>query len=142
MICLLVMEFYLIMKVLTRETFVTRKITRGAAQMALGMQDTLYMGNIDSRRDWGHAKDYVPMWLILQQENPEDFVISTGVTTTVRDFIKWHSEKWELNLNFLVMMNEIAKVVPSSNPEYAFTIGQIVLRLTNLFPTYEVICYW
>ena len=70
------------------ETFVTRKITRGIAQMALGLQETLFMGNIDAKRDWGHAKDYVEaMWLILQQEQPEDFVISTGVTTTVRDFI-------------------------------------------------------
>lgn len=71
------------------ETFVTRKITRAVAKIALGLQKKLYMGNIDAKRDWGHAKDYVEaMWLILQQEKPEDFVIATGTTTTVRDFIK------------------------------------------------------
>jgi len=71
------------------ETFVTRKITRGVAKIALGMQEILYMGNLDAKRDWGHAKDYVEaMWRILQQDKPEDFVIATGVTTKVRDFIK------------------------------------------------------
>ncbi|KQS30692.1 GDP-mannose 4,6-dehydratase [Dyadobacter sp. Leaf189] len=71
------------------ETFVTRKITRAAAKIALGLQDCLYMGNIDAQRDWGHAKDYVEaMYLILQQEKPEDFVIATGITTRVRDFIR------------------------------------------------------
>src|SRR5688572_16045439 len=70
------------------ETFVTRKITRAACRIALGLQDTMYMGNIDAKRDWGHAKDYVEaMWLMLQQNSPEDFVIATGTTTTVRDFI-------------------------------------------------------
>ncbi len=71
-----------------RETFVTRKITRAATKIALGLQQTLYMGNLDALRDWGHAKDYVEaMYLILQQEVPKDFVIATGVTTKVRDFI-------------------------------------------------------
>jgi GDPmannose 4,6-dehydratase len=71
------------------ETFVTRKITRAAAKILLGLQDTLYMGNIDAQRDWGHAKDYVEaMYLILQQEKSEDFVIATGVTTRVREFIR------------------------------------------------------
>jgi GDPmannose 4,6-dehydratase len=71
------------------ETFVTRKITRAAAKIVLGMQDKLYLGNLNAQRDWGHAKDYVEaMWLILQQDKPEDFVIATGVTTTVRDFVK------------------------------------------------------
>jgi GDPmannose 4,6-dehydratase len=71
------------------ETFVTRKITRAAAKIVLGLQDTLYMGNIDAQRDWGHAKDYVEaMYLILQQEVSEDFVIATGVTTRVREFIR------------------------------------------------------
>ncbi|MDX1641598.1 MAG: GDP-mannose 4,6-dehydratase [Balneolaceae bacterium] len=71
------------------ETFVTRKITRAAAKIALGLQDMLYIGNMDARRDWGHAKDYVEaMWLMLQQDEPEDLVIATGVTTTVRDFIR------------------------------------------------------
>ncbi len=71
------------------ETFVTRKITRAVAQISLGLQDKFYVGNLDAKRDWGHAKDYVEaMWLMLQQEQPEDFVIATGTTTTVRDFIK------------------------------------------------------
>ena len=70
------------------ETFVTRKITRAAAKIALGLQDKMYIGNIDAKRDWGHAKDYVEaMWLMLQQDRPEDFVIATGVTTKVRDFL-------------------------------------------------------
>lgn len=71
------------------ETFVTRKITRAAAKIALGFQKELYVGNLDSQRDWGHAKDYVEaMWLMLQQDQPEDFVIATGVTTRVREFIR------------------------------------------------------
>jgi len=70
------------------ETFVTRKITRALARITLGLQDTLYLGNIDAKRDWGHAKDYVEMqWLMLQQDKPEDFTISTGVQYTVRDFV-------------------------------------------------------
>src|SRR6056297_1689708 len=70
------------------ETFVTRKITRATAKIALGLQDKMYIGNMDAKRDWGHAKDYVEaMWLMLQQDEPEDFVIATGVTTKVRDFI-------------------------------------------------------
>ncbi len=71
------------------ETFVTRKITRAAAKIALGLQEKLYLGNLDAKRDWGHAKDYVEaMWLMLQQDKPEDFVIATGVTTTVREFVR------------------------------------------------------
>mgnify|MGYP001794904050 CR=1 FL=1 len=70
------------------ETFVTRKITRAVSKIALGMQDKVYLGNLDAQRDWGHAKDYVEgMWRILQQEKPEDFVLATGVTTTVRKFV-------------------------------------------------------
>lgn len=113
------------------ETFVTRKITRGIAQMAMGMQDTLFMGNIDSKRDWGHAKDYVEaMWMILQQEKPEDFVISTGVTTTVRDFIKMAFREVEVELEFSGSdENEVALVKSSANPEFAFRPGQVVIRI-------------
>ena len=83
------------------ETFVTRKITRAAAKIALGLQDTLYVGNMDSKRDWGHAMDYVEaMWLMLQQEKPEDFVIATGVTTSVREFIKLSFGKAGISLEF------------------------------------------
>lgn len=72
------------------ETFVTRKITRAVAQIHLGLSDRLYIGNLDAKRDWGHAKDYVKgMWLILQQDTPEDFVLATGETYTVRQFIEW-----------------------------------------------------
>jgi GDPmannose 4,6-dehydratase len=123
------------------ETFVTRKITRAVAQMALGMQDVLYMGNIDSQRDWGHAKDYVEaMWLILQQETPEDFVISTGVTTTVREFIKMSFQEVGVELEFSGNgINEIATVIASSNLDYHFKIGQIVLKIDpNYFRPTEV----
>ena len=72
------------------ETFVTRKITRAAAAIHLGMQDKLYLGNLDAQRDWGHARDYVRgMWLMLQQDEPDDYVLATGVTTTVRQFVEW-----------------------------------------------------
>src|SRR5882672_7182209 len=70
------------------ETFVTRKITRGVAEIVLGLKKKLWLGNLDAKRDWGHAKDYVEaMWLVLQQDEPEDYVIATGVTTSVRDFV-------------------------------------------------------
>ena len=76
------------------ETFVTRKITRGLANISQGLEDCLYMGNIDALRDWGHAKDYVRMqWMMLQQEQPEDFVIATGVQYSVRQFIEWTAEE-------------------------------------------------
>jgi GDPmannose 4,6-dehydratase len=83
------------------ETFVTRKITRAAAKIVLGLQGCLYLGNLSARRDWGHAKDYIEaMWLILQQEKPEDFVIATGVTTTVRDFIKMSFSELGVEVEF------------------------------------------
>jgi GDPmannose 4,6-dehydratase len=83
------------------ETFVTRKITRAVAKIAAGMQDKLYMGNLDAQRDWGHAKDYVEaMYLILQQETPEDYVIATGITTTVREFIRMAFSEAGIELEF------------------------------------------
>ncbi|MCX2453383.1 GDP-mannose 4,6-dehydratase [Pedobacter sp. PLR] len=83
------------------ETFVTRKITRAACKIALGLQNTLYLGNLSAQRDWGHAKDYVEaMWLILQQEKPEDYVIATGVTTTVRDFVKMSFAELGIEVEF------------------------------------------
>jgi GDPmannose 4,6-dehydratase len=76
------------------ETFVTRKITRGLANIALGLEPCLYMGNIDALRDWGHAKDYVRMqWMMLQQDAPEDFVIATGEQYSVREFIRWSARR-------------------------------------------------
>ncbi len=83
------------------ETFVTRKITRAASKIALGLQDKLYLGNLDAKRDWGHAKDYVRMmWMILQAQEPEDWVIATGQTTTVRDFVKLSFEYAGIHLRF------------------------------------------
>src|SRR6201991_1634913 len=83
------------------ETFVTRKITRGAAKIGLGLQDKIYLGNLDARRDWGHARDYVEaMWRILQQPEAEDYVIATGVTTPVRDFVRMAFEEIGVELEF------------------------------------------
>lgn len=83
------------------ETFVTRKITRAASRIAMGLQDCLYLGNLSAQRDWGHAKDYIEaMWLMLQQDKPEDFVIATGVTTTVRDFIKMSFNELGIEVEF------------------------------------------
>jgi GDPmannose 4,6-dehydratase len=83
------------------ETFVTRKITSAAAKIALGLQSCLYLGNLSAQRDWGHAKDYIEaMWLILQQENPEDYVIATGITTTVRDFVKMSFAELGIEVEF------------------------------------------
>ena len=83
------------------ETFVTRKITRGVAEIVLGLKNKLWLGNLSARRDWGHAKDYVEaMWLMLQQEEPEDFVIATGVTTSVRDFVKLAFAHAGVNIEF------------------------------------------
>ncbi|WP_395054514.1 GDP-mannose 4,6-dehydratase [Flavobacterium sp.] len=123
------------------ETFVTRKITRGIAQMAMGMQETLFMGNIDSKRDWGHAKDYVEaMWLILQQDEPEDFVISTGITTTVREFIIMAFNEVGVTLEFSgTGVNEIAIVKAVSNLDYAFKVNQVVIKIDpNYFRPTEV----
>lgn len=113
------------------ETFVTRKITRGTAKIALGLQDKLYLGNLDARRDWGHAKDYVEaMWLILQQEQPEDFVIATGVTTTVRDFIKMAFSEVGITLEFVGEgADERGYVVACSNPDYLVEIGKEVVAV-------------
>ena len=113
------------------ETFVTRKITRGTAKIALGMQDKLYLGNLDARRDWGHAKDYVEaMWLILQQDTPEDFVIATGVTTTVRDFIKMAFLEVGITLAFNgTGADERATVVSCDNLDYQVEIGKEVVAV-------------
>ncbi len=83
------------------ETFVTRKVTRALSKIALGLQESLFMGNLNSKRDWGHAKDYIrAMYLILQQDNPDDYVIATGITTTIRDFIRMAAEEIGLQLEF------------------------------------------
>jgi len=113
------------------ETFVTRKITRAACRIALGLQQTMFMGNIDSRRDWGHAKDYVEaMWLMLQQNSAEDFVIATGITTTVREFIIKAFKELGITLQFSGEgLNEKALVVKSENPDFLVKVGQEVVKI-------------
>lgn len=112
------------------ETFVTRKITRAVAQIALGMESCLYMGNIDAQRDWGHAKDYVEaMWLMLQQDKPEDYVIATGVTTPVREFIRMAFAEVGVQLEFKGEGVEEIGYVARCTSEYAFTEGQEILKI-------------
>jgi len=99
------------------ETFVTRKITRAAAKMSLGLQDRLYLGNMDAKRDWGHAKDYVEgMWLMLQQDEPEDYVLATGETTSVRDFVKMSFREIGVELEFQGEgVDEVGVIASSTN---------------------------
>ena len=114
------------------ETFVTRKVTRGLANIAQGLETCLYMGNIDSLRDWGHAKDYVRMqWLMLQQDIPEDFVIATGVQHSVRDFIRWSAEELGVTLSFQGEgVDETATVVAVKGDRApAVRPGQVVMRI-------------
>ncbi len=113
------------------ETFVTRKITRAAARIALKLQDTVYLGNMDAKRDWGHAKDYVQaMWLILQQEVAEDFVIATGITTTVRDFVKMSFQELGIEVAFEGKeQNEVGRVVSCSHPDYQLPEGKEVVKV-------------
>lgn len=117
------------------ETFVTRKITRAAARIALGFQDKLYLGNLDAQRDWGHAKDYVEaMWLILQQEKPEDFVIATGVTTRIRDFVRMAFAEVGIELDFKGEgVDEKAFVASCSNPEYQLPIGKEIVAIDSKY---------
>jgi GDPmannose 4,6-dehydratase len=113
------------------ETFVTRKITRAVAQIALGQDDCLYLGNLDAQRDWGHAKDYIEaMWLILQQEEAEDYVIATGITTTVRDFVKLAFAEVGIELTFSGKdENEMAVVAACHNSAFELPIGKKILAV-------------
>ena len=114
------------------ETFVTRKITRGLANMAQGLEDCLYMGNIDALRDWGHAKDYVRMqWMMLQQNEAEDFVIATGVQHSVRTFIKWSAEALGVTLEFSGNgVDEIATVTGIQGDDApALKVGDVIMRI-------------
>ncbi|UWR53233.1 GDP-mannose 4,6-dehydratase [Phaeobacter inhibens] len=114
------------------ETFVTRKITRGLANIAQGLEECLYMGNIDSLRDWGHARDYVRMqWMMLQQEAPEDFVIATGKQYSVRQFITWSAQELGLTLAFSGEGEaEIATVTAiEGDMAPALKVGDVVLRI-------------
>lgn len=113
------------------ETFVTRKITRAAARVALGFQDKLYLGNLDAKRDWGHARDYVRMmWMILQAEEPEDWVIATGKTTSVREFVKMAFAEMGIELEFLGKgAEEKAFVSYCKNPDYQLEPGTEVVAV-------------
>jgi len=117
------------------ETFVTRKITRAVSKIALGLQDKFYLGNLEAQRDWGHAKDYVRMmWMILQADQPEDWVIATGVTTTVRDFVSMAFKQVGISLEFKgIGVDEKAYVTACSKQEFQLAIGKEVLSVD---PTY------
>jgi len=113
------------------ETFLTRKVTRAVSRIAMGLQDTVFLGNLDSQRDWGHAKDYVDaMWRVLQQDEPEDFVIATGKTTKIRDFVIKSFNHVGVDLEFSgTGVEETAVVKKCNNEKYQIPTGQVVLKI-------------
>jgi GDPmannose 4,6-dehydratase len=113
------------------ESFVTRKITIGVTRIAMGLDDMLELGNLDAKRDWGHAKDYVEgMWMMLQQDTPEDYVLATGITTSVRDFIIMAFGEVGIGLRFEGEgIDEKAFVTSSSNPAYQLPVGKQVVGI-------------
>lgn len=114
------------------ETFVTRKITRAVARISMGLQDVLYLGNLDAQRDWGHAKDYVEgMWLMLQQETPEDFVLATGVTTYIRDFVRMAFSEVGVTLAFTGEgVNEVGTISAIDTAQHTtMKVGQVVVKV-------------
>lgn len=117
------------------ETFVTRKITRGLARIALGLQDCLFLGNMSARRDWGHARDYVEMqWLMLQQEQPEDFVIATGIQRSVREFVALAASELGIKLRFAGHgENEVAEVVSVTGDRARCKAGDVVVRIDRRY---------
>ena len=118
------------------ETFVTRKITRGLANIALGFEDCLYMGNIDALRDWGHAKDYVRMqWMMLQQETPHDFVIATGKQYSVREFIHWSAKSLGITLEFKGKgMDEVGTVAAIDGDKApSVEVGQDIVKIDERY---------
>tara|TARA_R110002050_G_scaffold69630_2_gene150680 strand:+ start:10887 stop:11999 length:1113 start_codon:yes stop_codon:yes gene_type:complete len=117
------------------ETFVTRKITRATSRIALGLQDKVFLGNLDAKRDWGHAKDYVRMmWMILQAEEAEDWVIATGKTTTVRDFIRMSFAEVGIELEFKGKdENEKGYIKACNNPEHQLEIGKEVVAVDSRY---------
>ena len=124
------------------ETFVTRKITRAVSRIALGLQDKFYLGNLDAKRDWGHAKDYVRMmWMILQHETAEDWVIATGRTSTIRDFVKMAFAHIGLELEFKGSgVNETAVIASCTNKDYQLEIGKEVLAVDPKYFRYAGPC--
>ena len=117
------------------ETFVTRKITRAATRIALGLQEKMYLGNLDAKRDWGHAKDYVKMmWMILQAEEPEDWVIATGKTTTVRDFVLMVFKELGIELKFIGEgVDEKATVLKCNNPKFKLQKGKEIINIDSSY---------
>jgi GDPmannose 4,6-dehydratase len=116
------------------ETFVTRKITRAVSKIALGKQKKLYLGNLNAKRDWGHAKDYVEgMYLILQQEHPEDFVLATGTTTTVREFIKKAFHQLQIEILFRGTDENEVGYINKCNGKYQIKEGSIVIEVDPLY---------
>jgi GDPmannose 4,6-dehydratase len=117
------------------ETFVTRKITRAAARIALGLQEVVYLGNMDAKRDWGHAKDYVEaMWLMLQQDQPDDFVIATGKTTSVRDFVKLSFKQLGIELKFEgTGIEEKGYISAVHNTDLEVEVGQQVIGIDKRY---------
>ena len=113
------------------ETFVTRKITRAVSRISQGMQDMLYLGNMNAKRDWGHAKDYIKaMWLILQQDEPDDYVIATGVTTTVRDFVRLAFAEVGVEIEFKGEgVEETGVIKKCNNPDYQLEEGKVVVKV-------------
>ena len=112
------------------ETFVTRKITRATAKIALGIEKCLYLGNLNSKRDWGHAKDYIEgMYLILQQEKPDDYVLATGITTTIRDFVKMSFMELGIELNFRGKDEQEEGFVISNNGNFSVNIGDVIVKV-------------
>jgi len=112
------------------ETFVTRKITRAVTKIALGLDEFLYLGNLNAKRDWGHAKDYVEgMYLILQQEKPEDFVLATGITTTIRDFVKMSFAELGVELGFRGKDESEEGYVIKNSGNYNFEIGKVIVKV-------------
>jgi len=116
------------------ETFVTRKITRGACRIALGLQDQIFLGNLNASRDWGHAKDYVKaMWLILQHPKPSDFVVATGITTSVRDFVKLTFEQLGVELEYKGKGVGEVGIVKKSDGRFQFRKGQVVVKIDSKY---------
>ncbi|MCL4154050.1 UNVERIFIED_CONTAM: hypothetical protein GTU68_011915, partial [Idotea baltica] len=118
------------------ETFVTRKITRGLSNIAQGLENCIYMGNMDALRDWGHAKDYVRMqWMMLQQDKPEDFVIATGVQYSVRQFIEWSAEELGVTLSFEGVGIEEKAIVRAieGNKAPALKVGDVIVKIDSRY---------
>ena len=112
------------------ETFVTRKITRATAKIALGLEKCLFLGNLNAKRDWGHAKDYIEgMYLILQQEKPEDYVLATGITTTIRDFVKMSFLEIGIELGFRGSEDNEEGFVITNKGEYQLKDGEVIVRV-------------